>query len=92
MCMTRVILPDEQFVDVAQSTLGAEEIPRSYTPGDTADRLALRKAYAWRPHGNWLFLVGLRPRSVRLRFTRRLKCNTGLWRSRNPGRNPKSGP
>ena len=39
-------LPDEKLVEVAQSTLRAEEIPPSYTPGDAADRLALRKAYA----------------------------------------------
>jgi predicted transcriptional regulator len=37
---------DKELMEVAQETLSPEAVPPSYTPGDVADRLALRRAYA----------------------------------------------
>ncbi len=39
-------LSNRALVEVAQSTLKADEVPSLYQPGDVTDRLALRKAYA----------------------------------------------
>ena len=39
-------LSNRDLVEVAQSTLKADEVPSLYQPGDVTDRLALRKAYA----------------------------------------------
>jgi predicted transcriptional regulator len=39
-------LSDKELVQTARATLRAESLPASYTPGEAADRLALRKAYA----------------------------------------------
>jgi len=39
-------LSDEELVGVAQASLRAEALLATYTPGEAADRLALRKAYA----------------------------------------------
>jgi hypothetical protein len=39
-------LSNQDLVEVARSTLKAEEVPFLYQPGDVTDRLALRKAYA----------------------------------------------
>jgi hypothetical protein len=49
-------LSDDQLLRMARTTLGPHDVPSiPYTPGDTTDRLALRKAYAlvllkWRGH------------------------------------------
>jgi len=39
-------LSNRDLVEVAQSTLKADEVPSLYQPGDVTDRSALRKAYA----------------------------------------------
>jgi hypothetical protein len=39
-------LSDSELVQVARTTLRSESLSISYAPGDAADRLALRKAYA----------------------------------------------
>ena len=40
------ILPDDDLIEIARSTMSPSDIPVPYRPGDDTDCLALRKAYA----------------------------------------------